>query len=462
MKKTILIIFIATLCIAGFAQDKKGAEQFNETYRPQYHFTPVENRMGSPISIITVDSTYHLYYQWNPHNLQQGFVNWGHATSHDLLKWEHKEIVLSQPTGVSDSMAHSPWWGSVSSNGTQLYAWATRWDDGIYRHNAIDANQLGEGEKTITDKNLNQSEPFVFWHKPTEKWVMAAYSRTDSMVNFLNSSDGIKWEKTSSFRLKYGFVSLTEIAANKQPDSSLWLLIAENGNYMIGNFDGKKFENLTSFNKFDYGEMVGGSLIFKDLKNNRHLLFSEIKSEQQPDLPANGQLTFPTEIILKETNTGLELHHKPIEEIKQLYKKSFVTDNKKIYPGINNNPLQSIKGDCFHMKGTIDLKNCDMFGIIIRGNRENEGINLSYNTSRKMFEIEGSRFTYSPKNNKVDIELLIDRSSVEVFIEGGRYVISTPMIPEPKNLKYNLYSTGGEVFVEHFEVHELKSAWQNK
>lgn len=27
------------------------------------------------------------------------------------------------------------------------------------------------------------------------KWVMAAYSRTDSMVNFLNSSDGIKWEK---------------------------------------------------------------------------------------------------------------------------------------------------------------------------------------------------------------------------------------------------------------------------
>ena len=176
MKKTILIIFIATLCIAGFAQDKKGAEQFNETYRPQYHFTPVENRMGSPISIITVDSTYHLYYQWNLHNLQQGFVNWGHATSHDLLKWEHKEIVLSQPAEYLDSMTHSPWWGSFSSNGKQLFAWATRWDDGIYRHTAIDANQLGEGEKPLPTKTLTNRNHLFSGINPLKNgsWLLIA------------------------------------------------------------------------------------------------------------------------------------------------------------------------------------------------------------------------------------------------------------------------------------------------
>ena len=78
---------------------------------------------------------------------------------------------------------------------------------------------------------------------------MAAYSRTDSMVNFLNSSDGLKWGNNILVQINIRICFCSPKLPQQPTRLISWLLIAENGNYMVGNFDGKKFENLTSFNK---------------------------------------------------------------------------------------------------------------------------------------------------------------------------------------------------------------------
>ena len=75
MKKSLLIISIILVSLAAFSQQNDKNSFFNEPYRPQFHFSPKENRMESPISIVKTDSVFNLYYQLNPDNLQQGFVN---------------------------------------------------------------------------------------------------------------------------------------------------------------------------------------------------------------------------------------------------------------------------------------------------------------------------------------------------------------------------------------------------
>jgi fructan beta-fructosidase len=453
----VVIFLLISECI--FSQTEVKKIWFNETYRPQFHFSPEENRMGSPISMMKTDSVYHLFYQWNPYNLLPGYVNWGHATSTDLMKWKHEGISISQPDGETDSMKFSPWWGSVEQKGDEKYAWVNSWGEGIFRYSGFKEGKWINREKTKGTEEFLMCEPFVFRYEKNNKWVMVIFNRADSTIHILNSTEGLNWNETSTFDFKYGFASLIELPVDRKTDDTRWLFLTESGNYMLGKFDGEQFELLSPLRKFDYSDMVGGSVCFNDNQKKRTLLFSELKSQQHPDLPSNGLLSFPTELFLHEYISGVELQRHPIDEIKNLFLKSQEWIGRKIYPGINNNILASIKGETLYFKGIIDLKNCDQFGIILRSDKNMSGTEFNYSVANGQITMQGNRFKYKPENNKMEFEILVDRSSIEFFIDGGRYVMSSTFVPEPKSQKYVLYTIGGEIMVDKMEVHRLKSVW---
>ncbi len=110
------------------------------------------------------------------------------------------------------------------------------------------------------------------------------------------------------------------------------MLLTEDGTYTLGNFDGEKFELLTALRKFDFGRSVAGSICFNDETKNRTILLSGLTSEQHPDLPSNGQLTFPSAVSLHEYATGIELVRKPIEEIASLFNKKHEWNGEKVSP----------------------------------------------------------------------------------------------------------------------------------
>lgn len=465
MKKLYSIILLQFLVITGFAQKDFLPNLYHEAYRPQFHYTPDYNNLGNPIAVVKVDTTYQMYYQYNPHNLQEGFINWGLATSTNLQEWEQKNIVIEQPQNITDSMQSAPWAGAICQHNGKFYSWINRWNDGVYMSTGSDGISWDKEIKTTGTDKLKKGESFVTWYEPTQKWIMVAYNRETTTMYLLNSSDGIAWSELSHFNYNFGFPQFFELPVDQKSDDTRWVLATEKGTYVIGNFDGTTFNLESAVQQFNLSKKLKGSVFFKDDSTNDYYVISLLKDEQFPDLPEFGQFSFPLRVSLKQFSDGIKMIQEIPESIKELYvyKKNYEWENKKVYPGTGTNLLKKLKKSEYYIKATIENINSDQFGILVRTNDGNQGADINFNTKKSDFCFMNSRIdNFVLDNSKVELEVLIDRSSVEILMNNGEYVISYPYEPEITLLKYFLYTIGGEINVDYMEAHQLKSIWNKK
>jgi beta-fructofuranosidase len=74
----------------------------SDPLRPQYHLLPAHNWMNDPNAPIFFRGRYHMFHQYNPQAAVWGNMNWAHATSLDMIHWQHQPIALSPTPGGPD------------------------------------------------------------------------------------------------------------------------------------------------------------------------------------------------------------------------------------------------------------------------------------------------------------------------------------------------------------------------
>jgi beta-fructofuranosidase len=70
--------------------------------RPQYHLLPAANWMNDPNGPIFYRGRYHMFFQYNPSGAFWGSMHWAHASSPDMIHWQHEPIALAPTPGGYD------------------------------------------------------------------------------------------------------------------------------------------------------------------------------------------------------------------------------------------------------------------------------------------------------------------------------------------------------------------------
>lgn len=481
MKNGLISLFAlaSVFLLTASAPDKN---YYNELFRPQFHFTPEENWHNDPNGLVYYDGEYHLFYQYNPKGKEWGYMHWGHAISTDLIHWEHLPIALYPDENSEDKEYCTAFSGSAIVDdknllGKQqgdvktLIAFYTSQHCGQRIAYSTDKGRTWEkyeGNPIIPfDETDDARDPKVIWHEPSQKYVMVLYRKTSEEerskgVSFYTSENLVDWEYKSHIFGFYECPDLIPMQVSNRPEETKWVLFDGDGSYLIGNFDGEEFSPETAKMKSDFGKNYYATQTWSNIPEDdgRVIQIAWMRGGNFPDMPFNGQMTFPTELELTKFNFGYKLTRKPISEIELLHGKHHKWQNETLIPGINQNIVKKVKGDCLHIVGEFDLKTCNNFGFFIRHSKKTAGTELLYDVKRGTLSLLGTTAPLQPIDNKITLEILVDRASVEVFANGGQTVISNNFTPEDGAEDLVLFSSGGEVVVDKLDIFVVESAWR--
>lgn len=256
----------------------RAADLYREPFRPQFHFTPATNWMNDPNGMVYYDGEYHLFYQYNPFGDKWGHMSWGHAVSHDLVRWQHLPVALYEENGVmifSGSAVVD--WKNTSGFGRGGKPPLVAIYTGHYTGKPLQNQQIAysndrgrtwtkyAGNPVLDIGERDFRDPKVSWHEPTKSWIMTVAWPAERKVRFYASPNLKDWTHLSDFGPAGSITGIWEcpdlfqVRMQGARSREKWILIVNVGSgapaggsgcqYFIGDFDGKRFTLDSSYPK---------------------------------------------------------------------------------------------------------------------------------------------------------------------------------------------------------------------
>ena len=465
-------------------------KMYRERNRPQFHFTTRRGWINDPNGCIWHDGLYHLYYQHNPFEREWENMTWGHATSPDLLHWTEQAPVL-HPDSLGTMFSGSAVFDkdNTSGFGTKknpplVYAYtadrsdkevqciAYSLDGGMTLHKYEGNPVIDSHEKWQTH---DTRDPRLFWYSPTPIpsprrgeigkspslggdleggwWVLVLNERNGHSIY---TSDNLKdWTYQSHVNGFWECPDLFPLAVDGNPNDVRWVMYGASNTYMIGSFDGKVFTPESGKHRFSTGTIYAAQT-FNEVPDGRRIQIGWANIDHR-GMPFRGQMLLPTELTLRTTKDGIRLISKPIREVASLLKPLYSSEKALNGQEVNKalQPYQS--QDCVHLRATLNLTYATSAGLRFDGQTLVD-YDLNHNTLNGQF--------YSPQDPtslSLTMDIYIDLTSIEVFIDDGLYsysmerkrAISTPRNPAAKGLEF----WGADINVTDIQLDAVESCW---
>ncbi|MDF2440494.1 MAG: fructan beta-fructosidase [Abditibacteriota bacterium] len=431
---------------------------YQETHRPQFHFTArqwtvdrlnpgmrQEGWLNDLNGLVYYEGEYHLFAQrWNK--------CWIHAVSRDLVHWTELEPAFWEEeldSGVQSGNCVIDYENSSGlSPNKATPAMVAFWSRNDNRSHCISYSlDRGRTWKMYAKNPIlvrPERDPMVFWHKPSQKWVMMLYG--EGQYHVLTSKNLLDWnDEKNPIPNSYECPDMFEMPLDGDFKKMKWVLVRGNGKYSLGSFDGTRFKEETPQYDSDAGPNFYATQSWGNTGDGRRIQAAWMREGVYPDMPFNQQVTFPRELTLRSTPQGPRLFREPIREIEKLHKHHKSWLNRSLQAG-EELPLKQT-GDLFRIKMKVDVAQGATLTLHIRG----VPLLLTQNS------IACGTEPVPVIGELQSVEVLIDRTSIEAFANQGEVSLSRCFLPDESGL--SLKASGGPVRIHSLSIFQLKSAW---
>ena len=448
-------------------------DKYHELLRPQYHFTAEKNWIGDPNGLVYYKGEFHLFFQHNAEGISQELpFRWGHAVSSDLIHWRQLPHAIEP-----DDEFGWIWSGSAvvdwnNSGGFRtgdedvLVAFYTSGDTRVDSYKPCVqciafSNDRGRtwtkysGNPVIGHIKARNRDPKVIWHNPTNKWIMALVLENNVYVLY-GSKNLVNWSHLCEVTVP-GTTSCPdffELPIDGDPSNKRWVFWGAAGVYRIGGFDGMTFTPETDSLRAEWGSNGYAAQTWSDIpeEDGRRIQISWMREGKYPYMPFNQQMSFPVELTLRSFPEGVRLCRKPIKEIELLHESSLGWEDFTLEAG--KSLIPETDHDLFDIRAELELGQAEAFGLYIHGT------DLRYNVADKRFTYLGREIPTDPDNGRLELQLLVDRTSLELFAFGGKVSASVCFLPKAWAAPLELYSVNGDIKLISLTVGALRGIWE--
>ena len=452
--------------------EEASAKLITEEKRPSFHLSARTGWMNDPNGFSYYKGQYHMFYQYYPYDIQWGPMHWGHATSKDLLHWEYLPAALAPDefydmdgcfsgsaielpdgrqllmyTGVVKERQKN---GGFSEVQTQCIATGDGVDYEKYEKNPVlDEHDVPEG-----GSRFDFRDPKI-WRKEDGTYYCIAGNRPadgSGQILLFTSPDGFEWKYKKVLCANNNRFGLMWECPDFFKLDGKWVLLTSpqdmmpqgfeyhNGNgtlCLIGNFD----EETESFTE-EYSQSIDYGIDFYAPQtvlspDGRRIMIGWMQnwdtcSLRAVDQPWYGQMSLPRELSVKNGR----LYQYPIKELEDMRGKKVSYENVSFS---DTTRLEGIKGRKIDME--IEICPADAEEIYTKfairfAQNENYYTSLSFRPHESILKIDrkfsGSRRAIihqrrnlvNSKDGKLKFRMILDRFSVEVFVNNGENVMS--------------------------------------
>ena len=492
--RSLAMLLLAVLPIAAQTSNR----DYDQRYRPQVHFSPHDHWTNDPNGLVFYQGEYHLFFQYNPFGEVWGHMSWGHAVSTDLLHWQELPVAIPEQ---GDTMIFT---GSVvvdRENTSGFCEPHTECLVAVYTgHKQLGEQKVRQAQYLAYSRDKGRTwrsyeknpvldldmadfrDPSVFWDDKGHHWVMAVSLPKEHKVRLYHSPNLKDWRELSDFGPAgdtdgdWECPDLLRIPAS-DGKSSIWAMkvglnpgAPQGGSgeqYFLGDFDGKKFtvsKETGAHEWTDYGKDDYCAISFNGIpKNGKPVLLGWMNNwqyaEKLPTSPWRGQMTLPRRLSYVKDGAGLALKQEPI------------VDGLRASDEVAQNSFQGPVGTVeapFEMHVTFETGEKQPFGVRLYSD-DQHWMEIGFDPGAGQFYLDRTKSSIEvakgfPARTKAplkagrsnDLELIVDRSSVEAYAQGGTIAMTNLYFPPSNKQRIETFGDG----TAHGAIYLLRPIWK--
>tara|TARA_R110002033_G_scaffold34539_1_gene72166 strand:- start:124 stop:975 length:852 start_codon:yes stop_codon:yes gene_type:complete len=238
------------------------------------------------------------------------------------------------------------------------------------------------------------------------------------------------------------------------PDNSKWIFWGGNGNYVVGDFDGKNFNIEGEAQRTHFGDYYA-AMTYSNVPENRVVQTGWLSKWPFQNTNFKMQMSIPNEITLRISPNGNPiLYSYPVKELESLRSESFLHNKDML---LTQKPfVPDFKAELMDLNVLAEVKKDGVLKMKVRGEE------IVYNRNDNTISYKKEKIKLLTNTDIQEFRVLVDRASIEIFCNGGEKALFFPTAINKDNKTVEFISEGTKSKLKKLEIYSLNSSWASK